>query len=551
MALQTQGTVPARWRFLFAAVVPLFFFAAMLVISWPEAAFVRAPESDAGPEEFRNARIRLQTAALAFASGKLDPDIAVVTDRPEIYAPEQAPAELLDYEVPTALANFEPPKYWGRLIGSGLEFDLSNPLPREFRPLSGFPVIADPRDRKSWDVFLDAKLCPARFDLILLDVAFPARVTSPGISPWTSQTFATIAQARANAGTVFAVVLPQDRPRDAVCAITAMKNVFGNAGALRFGERLVALSTVPISAATPPESMKDALRRSAPEDGETQPPVFDLDDINDRAALAGYYAGGDVPPDAISVILWRDCSDAPPAWLLEGIHKNKNMFGRNIGPLEYAKAELLPHLRNYLPGGLPYGRLCAWTLGIALFVYLLLRYFISWKPVHKQTFLAFEDMFLFTGCLSLFCTVLLGSEPSPLPGLLWIWSAALPLLGLTFLLSFKRPTKVKRRARRVVYLLAACVFYALGFWLEHLAAPSGLFRHLLTVNFFLFPIGLLSDLIQTRIQEPVQPGFAIPFAFVLGVAASLAVFAVSLFFPAGPIVFAAVICGFRLACLDN
>ena len=549
MALQTQAS--ARWRFLFAAALPLLFFAAVLFISRPEQPPVRDSAATGAVEEMRNARIRLQTAALAFAPGKLDPSIAVITDQPEVYAPKQDLAELVDYEVPAALANFEAPKYWGRIIGNGLEFDLSNPLPREFRPLSGLPVIADPRDRKSWDVFLDEKLSPARFDTILMDVAFPARVTSPGITLWTSQTFATIAQARANAGTVFAVVLQQDRPRAAACAMTAMKNVFGNAGTIRFGERIIAISTVPMSAATPPKSIKDALRRPSPDDFEARPPAFSLDDVNDNAALAGYYAGGDVPFDAISVVLQQDCSDITPAWLLEGVHENRKQLGQDIGPLAYVKAEILPHLRNRFPDGIPYGEICGWTLGAALLVYLLLRYFISWKPVHKQTFLAFEDMFLFTGALSIFCIALLDFLSSMPPFLRWVWSAVLPLLSLVFLLAFKRPTNIKRRMLRVIYLLAACAFYALAIWLEHLAAPSGLFRQTITVLFFLFPLGFLSDLVQTRIQEPVQPGPAIPLAFVLGVAASLTMFAASLFFPLGPVVFTALICGFRLVFLDN
>ena len=541
--LQRQAPVPARWRFLFAAALPLVFFAAMLFIFRPGSTPVRESEpAEAAREEYRNARIRLQTAALAFYPGKLDPDIAVVTDRPEIYAPEFDPAELADYEVP---------KFWGRMISGGIEFSLNHALPREFRPLSGLPVIADPRDEKTWEIFLDGKRSPGRFDMILLDVAFPARVTSSGISLWTSQTFAMLAQERTNAGTVFAVVLPQNRPQAAACTMTALKNVFGNAGTIRFGERIVAVSSVPMSAATPPESIGDDLRRTAPEDGETQPPAFDLDDINDNASLAGYYASGDVPLDAIAVVLQQDSSGAMPAWLLEAVHGNQNRLGRNIGALAYARAEFLPHLRNCLPRGLPYGKVCAWGLGIALLVYLILRYFISWKPVHKQAFLAFEDMFLLTGCLAIFCTALMDFLPTPLPALRWLWFAALPVLSLVFLLGFKRPTNVKRRTKRVIYLLAGCAFYALAFWLEHLAAPSGFFRQILTVNFFLLPIGLFSDLIQTRIQEPVQPGAAIPIAFVLGAAASLAMFTVSLFFPAGPMVFIAVICGFRLVCLDN
>ena len=42
----------------------------------------------------------------------------------------------------------------------------------------------------------------------------------------------------------------------------------------------------------------------------------------------------------------------------------------------------------------------------------------------------------------------------------------------------------------------------------------------------------------------------IPLAYLLGVAASLALFAVSLCFPLGPVVFAAVVCAYRLILLD-
>ena len=540
--LQTHSSVPARWRFLFAATVPLLFFAATLILSRPEP----APDPDSAPgDESSNAVIRLRAAAIAFSSGKLDPGIAIVTDRPDIYAPERDPDP-----------GDDPPALWARMTDGGVEFSIVQPLPREFRPFfspfSGFPVIVDPRDGKRWNIFLNGKRSPGRFDMILLDCAFPARVTSPGIGLWTEQTFAALARSRAKAGAVFAVALPDDRPRAAACVMTAMKNVFGNAGTIRFGERIVAVSSVPVSAATPPEGIKDALRRPSLDNGETQPPVFDLDDINERANLAGYYAGGDVPPDAISVVLERECSDTPPAWLQEAMQENSKRFGRNIGPLAYVRAEIPPRLRKLLPGGLLRGRLLAWTLAAALLVYLVLRYFISWKPVHKQAFLAFEDMFLFTGCLSLFGMALIDYMPSPLPDLRWVWSAALPSISLVFLLGFKRPREVRRgTAKRVVYLLMACAFYALAFWLERLSAPNGLPRQLLTLILFLLPLGFLSDLVQFRIQEPVQPGPAIPLAFMLGVAASLAVFAASLLFPAGPVVFAALICGFRLVFLDN
>lgn len=541
--LQPRTSVPARWRFLFAAALPFLFFAAILFLSKPEPAPVR--DSASAEQEFLNARIRLETAAIAFSSGKLNPDIVIVTDQPEVYAPDQDPVPLPVDAVP---------KYWARLINGGMEFSLKKALPREFQPISGFPVIVDPRDRKEWDRFLDEKRSPGRFDMILLDCTFPAHVTSPGIAPWTTQTFAALARSRAQAGTVFALVLPPAMPQAAACAMAGMKDIFGNVGTFRFGERIIAASSVPLSAVTPPEKLKDFLRRTSPEDGETLSPVFSLTEINELAVLAGYYAGGIVPDNAICYILQQDYSDAPPAWLLEGIHGNRKLAGRSIGMLAYAKTELLPKLRKYLPGGVPYGRICAWLLGAVLLVYPLLRYFVSWKPVHKQAFLAFEDMFLFTGSLSLFCTALLDCQSIHAPGTTaynWLLPAALPFIGFLYLLSLKWPTKVKHKAIRIIYLLLGCVFYALAFRLAQLPDPLFGWRQFLTGAFFLLPIGFLSDLVLTRILDPVQPGPAIPLAFVLGVAISLAVFAASLCFPLGPAVFAAVICGFRLIFLDN
>ena len=541
---QAQAPVPARWRFLFVAALPLVFFAAALFLSRPEPAPVRAstPEVE---QEFLNARIRLQTAAIAFSTGKLAPEIAIVTDRPDVYAPDQDPVPLSGDAVP---------KYWARMIDYGIEFSLKKALSREFQSMAGFPVIVDSRDRKAWNIFLNGTRSPGRFDMILLDCAFPERIASAGIAPWTEQTFAALARDRALAGTVVAVVLPTDRPHAAVCAVTAMKDVFGNAGTFRFGERIIAASSVPMSAAAQPEGLKDALRHSSPEDGESLSPVFSLTEINNVSALAGYYAGGIVPNDAIYYVLHQDYSDALPAWLLEGVHGNRNRLGRSIGALAYARAELLPRLRAFLPGGVPYGRICAWALGAILLVYMVLRYFVSWKPVHKQAFLAFEDMFFFTGTLSLFCTALLDCQCLQAPGTAaynWLLPATLPFIGILFLLSLKWPTKVKHKATRIIYLLIGCASYALAFRLAQIPAPLFGCRQFLTGVFFFFPISIFSDLVQTRIQEPVQPGPVIPLAFVLGVAASLAVFAASLCFPLGPVVFAAVICGFRLVFLDN
>ena len=81
--------------------------------------------------------------------------------------------------------------------------------------------------------------------------------------------------------------------------------------------------------------------------------------------------------------------------------------------------------------------------------------------------------------------------------------------------------------------------------------------------FFLRPTALLTEflalaglfcaamLVRARLDEPVQPGAAIPLAFILGVATSVAVFAAALFFPLGPIIFAAAMFGLRLVFFDN
>ena len=184
---QAQTPVPARWRFLFAAALPFVFFAALLFLSKPGPAPVRDDPASGTEQDFLNARIRLQTAAIAFSPGKLSPEIAVVTDRPEIYAPYGEPDP----------DSGDAPEYWARMVDCGVEFNLNHPLPGEFRPFfhpfSELPVIVDPRDRKAWEIFLDEKRSPGRFDMILLDCTFPARATSLAIAPWTSPAFTGLA----------------------------------------------------------------------------------------------------------------------------------------------------------------------------------------------------------------------------------------------------------------------------------------------------------------------------------------------------------------------
>ena len=95
---------------------------------------------------------------------------------------------------------------------------------------------------------------------------------------------------------------------------------------------------------------------------------------------------------------------------------------------------------------------------------------------------------------------------------------------------------------RVVLAVLTTLLFGLAFFLP----PAAYLTELLA----LFGLGCVTLLVRARMDEPVQPGPAIPFAFVLGVAASLGMFAVSLCFPLGPVVFTAVVCSYRLILLD-
>lgn len=505
-----------------------------------------APGSAPRIGQNENARIRLETVAIAFSSGKLNPDIAIVTDRPEVYAPPDSDAAIR--------------KFWPRVPENGFDPGQDVALPREFGPLFSTPAVVDLRDKTARKAFLNNTRFPGRFDMILLDCAFPARAATPEIDLWTTKTLGIFAHMRARAGSVFAVVLPQYNATGAACIVAAMENLFGNTGTFCFGERVIAASSVPLSAATP-TTLKDLFRKAPPEDdAENVPrtPLFALADINELASDAGYYFPGisEVPEDAIAIALEQDYSDAPPAGLMEEAEKIRRRSGKTIGPLAYAKIDILPRLRNRLPGDLPYGKISAWALAIGLFAYLLLRYFISWKPVHKQAFQAFEDMFCLAGCLALFCAALLDCSMFRHP-LSWFWLGMLPLCSIILLaqaqwqersLFTSRPAMVKRKVPRFVYALLGGISYVLAFRLIRFEHHDLI--HVTGMGFFAISVGVFLDLIQERIVKPVQPGLAIPLAFILGVAASLAMFAVCLCFPSGPAIFAALLC-FRIVFLEN
>ena len=541
MALQTQAPVPARWRIFFAALLVLAFWFAGCELMRKDAS-ASAPDA---PDNSRDARLRLQAAAIAFSSGKMAPRVLVLTDRPSLYEKEDDPYPYPEFQFFQYGILQTDPAFRFRQYGLHV-FDPADVPgwglggPKEC--ISRFPKKShSPEPEKSFRRKLEEALgefglSPA-FDVILLDCTFPERLFSRKLRLFSPAFFDRVNDGLMNTGGVFAVVLPPDRPEDSACILAFLRKSFGNAGAFCFGGRTILAS------------------------GLNAEPIFDLDALNTTAELAGYYGAGGVPDSAIALILDEDYSSSVPVDLLEAADKVK--IGRGFSPhcAAFARAELIPKLMRHLPDGFPLRAVCGWILGILLAVYPFLRYFISWKPVHKQAFRAFEDMFYLSGALSLF--LMFTHEVIPSFGLL----AALPVViwcllffstdacaypnrfWLTRLFFFTGDDK-RRHSRtggisigRILLGVLAPLFLGLAFFLP----PTALLTEFLALA-GLFCAALL---VRARMDEPVQPGAAIPIAFLLGVAASLAIFAAALFFPAGPMVFAAVIFGFRLVFFDN
>ena len=524
--LQVHAPVPARWRILFAALLVLaFWFAGWTLMRKDE---VSSPPENEG--DGLDAKIRLQTAAIAFSSGKMAPRVLILTDRPEFYEKEEAAYpefRFFQYGPPQSdpalrfrqhgLHVFDPAAIpgWG-LGGPGQSFSgITFSRHRGSEPEKVF-------DRTLEDELGEFHL-DAAFDVVLLDCAFPDRFLSRKLRLFSPLFFEQVKSGLMNTGGVLAVVLPPDRTEDSACVLAILRHTFGNAGAFCFGKRVILASGV---------------------DAE---PNFALDELNTTAELAGYYSqAGGVPVNAISLILDEDYSDSIPAGLLET--SDDVRFPRVCTPFSavFARAELKPRLTQFLPRGFPLQTVCAWVLGILLAVYPFLRYFISWKPVHKQAFRTFEDMFCLTGALSLF--LMFAHEAMPDRGI----RAALLLFILAFLFYaalgkyrqwFKAGNVLRNPYGRFLFGLLALLAFGLAFFLPPAGFPTEVLA-LCGLAFAALPV-------RARMNEPVQPGPAIPLAFAIGVAASLTVFAASLFFPLGPFVFAAVICGSRLVFLDN
>ena len=503
--LQAHAPVPARWRIWFAACLVLAFLAAGAVLSRTEPT---SRDSEGGS----SARIRLQTAAVAFSCGKLEPRVLILTDDPGLYLAEE--------DVFPEFRKFEP----------GL-------------------TVVDPGTVPAWGVGArDGRFPPFRgrsgsvrpdgvYDVVLLDCAFPERLFSRKTLLWSAAFFDMMKREHLNPGGVFAVVLPRDRTMDSACILASMRRIFGGVGAFCFGERVILASGL----------------------GST--PIFDLDELNRVADLAGYYSGASgVPDNAIGLVLYEDYSDSIPAGLLENAYGIRTSRHFTPGTVVFARAELTPKLKRLLPEGFPIQAVCAWLLGIALAVYPVLRYFISWKPVHKQAFLAFEDMFYFTGVLALF--LMFAHESLPGYGITPWLLVLIALGGYGYRAIFRRGGRIPRESwlnttggRVLLYVLVLTAF-GLAFWCR----PSGveLPASFLQAALLSIPpeipalLGLVcaTILVRSRLDAPVEPGGAIPTAFVLGTLTALALFCASVFFPAGLMVYAIVVCGFRIVYFD-
>ena len=509
--LQVHAQVPARWRIWFAAVLVLAFIAAGILLSKTEPPAPRDTDADAG----RSARIRLQTAAVAFSCGKLEPRVLILTDDPGLFLAqdEEGFPEFRKFEPGLTVVDPVSVPEWG--VGNA----------------AGFRSLFAKRSEGSGSP-------EGVFDVVLLDCAFPARLFSRKTLLWSVAFFDMIRREYMNPGGVFAVVLPQDRPTDSACILASMRHTFGSVGAFCFGPRVILAS------------------------GAGSAPVFDLDELNRIADLAGYYsAGSGVPDNAISLVLYEDFSDSIPAGLLESAYEIRTSRHFTPGTIVYARSELLPKLKRLLPEGFPLQAVCAWLLGIVLAVYPVLRYFISWKPVHKQAFLAFEDMFYFTGVLALY--LMFSHEGlsgyGVLPGLLVLFA----LGGYGYRTFFRWGGRVTRESwlnttgGRVLLYLVVLAAFGLAFWCRPSGTdpqPASFLQHVLTIIppeiSALIGLGCAAILVRSHLEEPVERGPAIPVAFVLGTVAAIGLFCASVFFPAGLMVFALVVCGARIVYFD-
>ena len=531
---QNRSPVPARWRIVFAVALILAFLCGGLLFSRKDT----IPPRDS-TDNAMSARLRLQTAAVAFSSGKLAPRVLILTDWPEFYRNHDAPYPEFRFFQENGKKEDEasPEIYFphAELVvidpASVPEFGLGGPgdVFSQFRNIHSYDRFQrtfrikkpDPDAGTLERAIKNKGAVTAKFDVVLLDCAFPDRLFSRKSLLWSSSFFDMMKEDAMNSGGVFAVVLPPDRPEVSACILAFLRRSFGNMGAFCFGNRVILAS------------------------GLNAEPVFDLEKLSATAELAGYYDGEGIPYNAIGLVLEEDYSDSIPAGLLEKAHGIAIPGVFTSLRAVFARTQFGPRLKRFLPDGFPVQTVCAWLLGILLAVYPFLRYFISWKPVHKQAFRAFEDMFYLTGVLALFMLFL--HEKILIDGISMLLFIVIMVLlwydeDWKWIEKWIKAVVENAFGRFLMYLLAA-VLFGLAFFRDF-SDPGTLSLTVFAAVFFaVWPL-------RARMKEPVQPGPAIPLAYIFGVIASLALFTLSLCFPLAPVVFAAVVCAYRLILLD-
>ena len=528
--LQNRKPVQARWRILFATVLVLAFLCGGLLFVRKDA----VPPRDS-TDNAMSARLRLQTAAVAFSSGKLAPRVLILTDWPDFYRKEDAPYPEFRFfqgnDKKEDEASSEVYYPHANLIvidpASVPEFGLGGPgdVFSQFKNIHSYGRFQrtfgfkkpDPGAGSLERAVKNNGAVASNFDVVLLDCAFPDRFFSRKSLLWSSSFFDMMKENAMNSGGVFAVVLPPDRPDVSACVLAFLRRSFGNAGAFCFGDRVILAS------------------------GLNAEPTFDLEKLSATAELAGYYDGGDIPENAIGLVLEEDYSDSIPAGMIEAADGIAIPRVFTSFRAVFARAKYGSRLKT----GFPVQTVCAWLLGILLAVYPFLRYFISWKPVHKQAFRAFEDMFYLTGVLALFQLFL--HEEIRNYGISLLLYLVIPVLlwydeDWKWSWNWTRAVVENAFGRFLMYLLSA-VLFGLAFFRNYSNPVTLSTTVFFAVVFAVWPL-------RARMKEPVQPGPAIPLAYVSGVAASMGLFAASLCFPLGPVVFAAVVCVYRLAFFD-
>ena len=224
---RAQTPVPSRWRILFAtALVLAFMFGGLL--------FVRkdaVPPRD-GADNAMDARLRLQTAAVAFSSGKLAPRVLILTDWPGFYQKKDAPhPEFRFFQGNGKHEDEASPEVYSPhadLVviapASVPEFGLGGPgnVFTQFRNIHSYDRFQrtfrmkkpDPDAGTLERAVKNNGAVVSKFDIVLLDCAFPDRLFSRKSLLWSSSFFNMMKEDAMNSGGVFAVVLPPDQPVD-------------------------------------------------------------------------------------------------------------------------------------------------------------------------------------------------------------------------------------------------------------------------------------------------------------------------------------------------